>query len=346
MGWPGAAPRRPCAKRACRSAWQRAPWKPADGGCARAAPIRSPAAADDMQRGRGAHHRAGRRAGGGGRHRRRQDLLLPGAGAALGSACCCQHGHQDPAGPAVPARPAAAARGAGLPVRIGPAQGPRQLPLHAPAGPGAPRRQSCPIARRVRTLAKIEQWAQTTRTGDLAEMPGLDERSPVIPLVTSTRENCLGAQCPKFRACHVNKARREALAADVVVINHHLFFADLAVRESGMAELLPTVRVADLRRGAPAGRDRRAVPRRAARQRPVMDFARDLLGAGLQLARGLVDWQQLASASNAPRATCAWWWAGARARGALDRRSAGRSAAAQRLARAPGDAGQAPARGR
>ena len=94
--------------------------------------------------------------------------------------------------------------------------------------------------RALRTLAKIEQWAQVTRTGDLAELPGLDERSPLIPLVTSTRENCLGAQCPKFRACHVNLARREALAADVVVINHHLFFADLAVRESGMAELLPT----------------------------------------------------------------------------------------------------------
>src|SRR3954463_14245443 len=94
------------------------------------------------------------------------------------------------------------------------------------------------------TLARVEQWAQGTRTGDLAELPGLDERSPVIPLVTSTRDNCLGSQCPKFRSCHVNLARREALGADVVVINHHLFFADLAVRESGMAELLPTVRVA------------------------------------------------------------------------------------------------------
>lgn len=92
-------------------------------------------------------------------------------------------------------------------------------------------------------LARIEQWAQATRTGDLAELPGLDERSGAMALVTSTRDNCLGSQCPQFRECHVNLARREALAADVVVINHHLFFADLAVRESGMAELLPTVRV-------------------------------------------------------------------------------------------------------
>src|SRR5512133_2416333 len=64
----------------------------------------------------------------------------------------------------------------------------------------------------VRTLAKIEEWSRVTRTGDLAELPGLDERSALIPLVTSTRENCLGAQCPRFRACHVNQARREALA--------------------------------------------------------------------------------------------------------------------------------------
>jgi ATP-dependent DNA helicase DinG len=96
----------------------------------------------------------------------------------------------------------------------------------------------------VRALARIEEWSKVTRTGDLAELPGLDERSPMIPLVTSTRENCLGAPCPRFRACHVNLARREAMAADVVVINHHLFFADLAVRESGVAELLPSVRIA------------------------------------------------------------------------------------------------------
>jgi len=86
------------------------------------------------------------------------------------------------------------------------------------------------------SLARIEEWSLTTRHGDLAELPGLDERSPLIPLITSTRENCLGSACPRFRACHVNLARREALAADVVVINHHLFFADLAVRESGVAE--------------------------------------------------------------------------------------------------------------
>lgn len=93
-----------------------------------------------------------------------------------------------------------------------------------------------------RDLARVEVWSNTTRSGDMAELTQLDERSPVIPLVTSTRDNCLGARCPQINNCHVNQARREAMAADVVVINHHLFFADLNIRESGVAELLPTVR--------------------------------------------------------------------------------------------------------
>ncbi|MCJ0763569.1 ATP-dependent DNA helicase [Variovorax terrae] len=147
----------------------------------------------------------------------------------------------------------------------------------------------------VRALAKVEQWSKATRTGDLAEMPGLDERSPVIPLVTSTRDNCLGAQCPQFRACHVNLARREALAADVVVINHHLFFADLAVRESGMAELLPSVRVAIFDEAHQLNETGVQFLGSSLTTGQVLDFARDLLGTGLQLARGLVDWQLLAS---------------------------------------------------
>jgi ATP-dependent DNA helicase DinG len=171
----------------------------------------------------------------------------------------------------------------------------------------------------VRTLARIEEWAQVTRTGDLAELPGLDERSALIPLVTSTRENCLGAQCPKFRACHVNLARREALAADVVVINHHLFFADLAVRESGMAELLPTVRVAIFDEAHQLNETGVQFLGAHLTTGQLLDLARDTLAAGLQLARGLADWQQVASAveraarelrlvvgKNAPGARLRW----------------------------------------
>ncbi|AEG92977.1 Candidate ATP-dependent DNA helicase [Ramlibacter tataouinensis TTB310] len=147
----------------------------------------------------------------------------------------------------------------------------------------------------VRALAKVEEWSQVTRTGDLAELPGLDERSPIIPLVTSTRDNCLGAQCPRFRACHVNTARREALGADIVVVNHHLFFADLAVRESGMAELLPTVRVGIFDEAHQLNETGVQFLGAQLTTGQVLDLARDLLAAGLQLARGLVDWQQLAA---------------------------------------------------
>jgi ATP-dependent DNA helicase DinG len=147
----------------------------------------------------------------------------------------------------------------------------------------------------VRALSRIETWAQATTSGDLAELEGLDERSPVIPLVTSTRENCLGSECPKFAACHVVKARREAMAADIVVINHHLFFADMALRDSGVAELLPSVDVAvfdEAHQLVEAGVQFLGATLGSAQ---LIDFSRDLLALGLQQARGLVDWQALSA---------------------------------------------------
>ena len=147
----------------------------------------------------------------------------------------------------------------------------------------------------VRALARIEQWATATRTGDLAELEGLDERSPVIPLVTSTRENCLGTECPSHRDCHVMRARRDAMAADLVVINHHLFFADLALRDSGVAELLPTVDAAvfdEAHQLVETGVQFLGVQLGTGQ---VIDFARDLLAAGLSQARGLRDWPALAA---------------------------------------------------
>ena len=142
-------------------------------------------------------------------------------------------------------------------------------------------------------LSKVEVWSQSTRNGDLAEMTGLDERSPMLPLITSNRENCLGSQCPKFKACWVNAARREALGADVVVINHHLFFADLAVRESGMAELLPTVRVAVFDEAHQLNETGVQFLGQQISTAQLLDLTRDMLATGLQLARGLVDWQKI-----------------------------------------------------
>ncbi len=154
-----------------------------------------------------------------------------------------------------------------------------------------------PIDRQaLRMLASVEQWARSSTSGDLAEIAGLDERSAVIPLVTSTRDNCLGADCPEFRACHVMKARREAMAADVVVVNHHLFFADMALRDTGMAELLPSVEVAvfdEAHQLAEAGVQFLGTVLGSAQ---LLDFARDLLAAGLQQARGLQAWPEIAAA--------------------------------------------------
>ena len=161
-------------------------------------------------------------------------------------------------------------------------------------------RQASGMAERfaARTLAKVEQWALRTKTGDLAELGGLDERSPVLPLVTSTRDNCLGAQCPKARACHVNLARREALSADAVVINHHLFFADMAVRESGVAELLPTVQTVVFDEAHQINETGLQFLGRVLGTGQVLDFAADLLAAGLQQARGAADWNQVAGAAE------------------------------------------------
>lgn len=148
----------------------------------------------------------------------------------------------------------------------------------------------------VRTLARVETWAQATRSGDLAEVNGLDERSPVIPLVTSTRDNCLVGDCPRFADCHLMRARREAMAADLVVVNHHLFFADLALRDSGVAELLPTVDAAvfdEAHQLVDAGVQFLGTALGSAQ---LLDFARDLLAEGLRHARGLQDWAQLAGA--------------------------------------------------
>ncbi len=146
-----------------------------------------------------------------------------------------------------------------------------------------------------RTLGKVEQWALVTRSGDLAELPGLDERTPLLPHITSSRDNCLGAQCPKFRACHVNQARREAMAADIVVINHHLFFADLAVRESGMAELLPSVQTVIFDEAHQLNETGLQFLGRTLTSGQLLDLARDILATGLQQARGLAQWQVLSS---------------------------------------------------
>lgn len=89
------------------------------------------------------------------------------------------------------------------------------------------------------TLQNMRDWTRTTKTGDLAEFDGIDDNSPVPRLVTSTVDNCLGGKCADFDKCFVNKARQQALKADIVVVNHHLFFSDLTLKVDGFGELLP-----------------------------------------------------------------------------------------------------------
>jgi ATP-dependent DNA helicase DinG len=88
-------------------------------------------------------------------------------------------------------------------------------------------------------LAAIRAWSARTRRGDRMELAEVPEDSPLWPRVTSTPENCLGVECPFYDDCHVFKARREAMEADVVVVNHHLLFADLALKQEGFGEILP-----------------------------------------------------------------------------------------------------------
>ena len=90
-----------------------------------------------------------------------------------------------------------------------------------------------------RLLARVARWAATTKSGDLSELTDLPEQSAIWPSITSTRENCLGQECPQFSNCHVFNARRNAQAADIVVVNHHLLLADLGLKEEGFGDLLP-----------------------------------------------------------------------------------------------------------
>ena len=85
----------------------------------------------------------------------------------------------------------------------------------------------------------IQRFAETTQSGDKSELADVPENASVWSAVTSTRDNCLGSECPDYKECFVMEARKRALAAEVVVVNHHLFFADVMLRDEGVAELLP-----------------------------------------------------------------------------------------------------------
>ncbi|MDA3138085.1 ATP-dependent DNA helicase [Vibrio metschnikovii] len=92
-------------------------------------------------------------------------------------------------------------------------------------------------------LVKVRSWSSSTKSGDLGECDELAEDSMIIPTITSTNDNCLGKECLSYQDCFVSKARRKAMEADILVVNHHLFLADLAIKETGFGELIPDAEV-------------------------------------------------------------------------------------------------------
>lgn len=132
------------------------------------------------------------------------------------------------------------ARALGMPVKFALLKGrANYLCRHRLELATAQRELGGPRSGSARLLARIARWAESTRSGDLAELDDLPDQSPVWPSITSTRENCLGQECPQFSRCHVFEARRKAQAADIVVVNHHLLLADLALKDEGFGDLLP-----------------------------------------------------------------------------------------------------------
>jgi ATP-dependent DNA helicase DinG len=94
-------------------------------------------------------------------------------------------------------------------------------------------------AQNLKDLVKIKQWSTTTHTGDIGELIELAEDATIVPLITSTVDNCLAKECPNIDDCYLVKARKQAIEADLVVVNHHLFFADMALKDTGFGELIP-----------------------------------------------------------------------------------------------------------
>ncbi|MBC3767240.1 ATP-dependent DNA helicase [Neptunicella marina] len=88
-------------------------------------------------------------------------------------------------------------------------------------------------------LGEVKDWSLTTKSGDMGELTRIPEDAKVLPFVTSTVDNCLGKECPAYEDCYMVQARAKALAADLVVVNHHLFFADMALKDTGFGELIP-----------------------------------------------------------------------------------------------------------
>ncbi|AVA33460.1 ATP-dependent DNA helicase DinG [Cupriavidus metallidurans] len=142
-------------------------------------------------------------------------------------------------------------------------------------------------------LREISRFAKTTTSGDKAELAEVPENAPVWQLVTSTRDNCLGSECPNYKECFVMRARKEAQQADLVVVNHHLFFADVVLRDTGMAELLPAANTVIFDEAHQLPETATLFFGETLSTSQLLELARDTVAEGLSHARDAVDWVAL-----------------------------------------------------
>ena len=142
-------------------------------------------------------------------------------------------------------------------------------------------------------LQEIVRFAKVTKSGDKAELASVPETAPVWAMVTSTRDNCLGQECPHYKECFVMQARREAQQADIVVVNHHLFFADIMLRDTGMAELLPNANTVIFDEAHQLPETATLFFGETLSTTQILELARDTVAEGLGHARDAVEWVKL-----------------------------------------------------
>ncbi|WP_407669908.1 ATP-dependent DNA helicase [Paraburkholderia oxyphila] len=145
-------------------------------------------------------------------------------------------------------------------------------------------------------LQEIVRFAKITRSGDKAELASVPETAAVWSMVTSTRDNCLGQECPHYKDCFVMQARREAQQADIVVVNHHLFFADIMLRDTGMAELLPSANTIIFDEAHQLPETATLFFGETLSTAQFLELARDCVAEGLSHARDAVEWVKLGAA--------------------------------------------------
>lgn len=142
-------------------------------------------------------------------------------------------------------------------------------------------------------LREISRFVKTTTSGDKAELSRVPESATVWNLVTSTRDTCLGAECQYYQDCFVMKARKEAQQADVVVVNHHLFFADVALKDTGVAELLPSANTIIFDEAHQLPETATLFFGETVSTSQILELCRDVLAEGLAHARDGAEWPKV-----------------------------------------------------